>query len=174
MCVVGCAGDKQPAETAADKPPLAPPPVPVGGASVPIEARSESKLSGTARFEPTDDGLRVVVTLVDAPPGEHGVHIHEVGDCSAADASSAGDHYNPEGHAHGRPPDQRHIGDFGNMIVTEDGNGSLEIVVPGASLEPEAPMSFLGRSIVVHAKADDGSQPSGNSGARIGCGVIET
>jgi superoxide dismutase, Cu-Zn family len=172
LAIAGCSSDKPPAETAADKQPA--PLVPAGTALVTIEARSESKLSGTARFEPTADGLRVVVHIVDAAPGEHGVHIHEVGDCSAADGSSAGAHYNPEGHDHGRPPDVRHIGDFGNMIVNEDGAGDLEILVPGASLDPTAPGSFLGRSIVVHAQPDDGSQPSGNSGARIGCGVIES
>jgi superoxide dismutase, Cu-Zn family len=170
VLAAGCATDKQPAESAASPPP--PPPVPTGGAIVELAARSESSLAGTARFEPTDDGLRVVVTVTAAPPGEHGVHIHQVGDCSAPDGSSAGDHFNPDEHEHGRPPAVRHLGDFGNLLVADDGSGSLEIVVPGANLDPEDPHSFLGRSIVVHAQADDGSQPTGNSGARIGCGVI--
>lgn len=168
---VGCASEKRPAEdaeTTAEKPP-----VPAGGTIIEIAPRSDSKLSGTARFEPTDDGLRIVVRIVDAPPGEHGVHIHEIGNCSAPDASSAGEHYNPDEHEHGRPPATRHIGDFGNLLVADDGTGTLDIAVPGANLEPEDAHSFLGRAIVVHADPDDGSQPSGNSGARIGCGVVE-
>jgi Cu-Zn family superoxide dismutase len=171
LAAAGCASDKQPAESAAnspDSPDPAPPPVPAGGAIVQIAARSESDLSGTARFEPLDDGLRIVVQVVDAPPGEHGVHIHEVGDCSAPDGSSAGEHFNPDGHEHGLPPQERHVGDFGNMIVDEDGIGNMEVLVPDGKLD-----TFLGRSIVVHASRDDGSQPSGNAGARIGCGVIQ-
>lgn len=173
LSAAGCASDKQPAESAtSEPPPAARETVPAGGAIVEIAPRSESALSGTARFEPLDDGLRVVVRVQGAPPGEHGVHIHQVGDCSAPDGSSAGDHFNPEGHDHGRPPEVRHMGDFGNLLVNGDGVGTLEILVPGGSLEPDNPHSFAGRSIIVHAQPDDGSQPSGNSGARIGCGVI--
>lgn len=168
---LGCASDKREAD--APKPAETAPPVPAGGTIIEIAPRSEAKLSGTARFEPVDEGLRVVVRIVDAPPGEHGVHIHEIGNCTAPDASSAGEHYNPENHEHGRPPATRHLGDFGNLTVAEDGTGTLEIVVPGATLDPADARSFLGRSIVVHANPDDGSQPSGNSGPRIGCGVIE-
>jgi Cu-Zn family superoxide dismutase len=171
MLAVGCVSEKRPAETAEPAP--TPPPVPEGGTIIEIAPRSESKLSGTARFEPQGDGLRVVVRVVDAPPGEHGVHIHEVGNCTAPDASSAGEHYNPDSHDLGRPPATRHLGDFGNLTVAEDGTGTLEIVVPGANLEPDNSHSFLGRAIIVHAQPDDGSQPSGNSGPRIGCGVIE-
>lgn len=171
VLAAGCASEKRPAETA--EPAATPPPVPEGGTIIEIAPRSESKLSGTARFEPVDDGLRVVVRVVDAPPGDHGVHIHEVGNCTAPDASSAGEHYNPDSHEHGRPPATRHLGDFGNLTVADDGTGTLEIVVPGASLDADSSHSFLGRAIIVHAQPDDGSQPSGNSGARIGCGVIE-
>lgn len=168
----GCSKETHPAESAKSEAGTTPP-VPAGGTIIEIVPRSSSSLSGTARFEPVDDGLRVVVQVVDAPPGEHGVHIHEVGNCTAEDASSAGEHYNPDGHDHGRPPDVRHLGDFGNLTVADDGTGKLEIVVQGATLEPDHPHSFLGRSIIVHAAADDGSQPSGNAGGRIGCGVIE-
>jgi len=166
----GCSKDKPPAESPGETPA---PPVPQGGTIIEIAPRSDAKLTGTASFDPVDEGLRVVVRVVDAPPGEHGVHIHQVGDCSAPDASSAGEHFNPDENQHGRPPGTRHLGDFGNMAVAEDGTGSLETVVLGANLEPDNAHSFLGRAIVVHASPDDGSQPSGNSGARIGCGVIE-
>jgi Cu-Zn family superoxide dismutase len=100
-------------------------------------------------------------------------HVHETGDCSAPDGASAGGHFNPEGHAHGVPPAQeRHLGDLGNIEVGADGTGSTEIVVMGANLEPSDPDSFLNRAIIVHEKRDDGGQPTGNAGGRIGCGVI--
>lgn len=140
---------------------------------VPLLARSGSKLSGSARFVPVEGGVKVTLQVKDTPPGSHGAHIHQNADCSADDASSAGDHFNPQGHDHGRPGDaQRHLGDLGNLEVAADGTGSLEITIEGASLEIDDPNSFLGRSVIVHAKADDGGQPSGNAGGRIGCGAI--
>ena len=108
-----------------------------------------------------------------ASPGPKGAHIHENGDCSAPDASSAGDHFNPGGHPHARPPDApRHLGDLGNIDIADDGAGELEIVAAGANLKPGDPNSFLDRAVVIHGKEDEGSQPSGNAGPRIGCGVI--
>lgn len=140
-----------------------------------IAARSGSDLSGDAYFEPASGGVQVSVRIAGAPPGRHGLHIHQVADCSAEDASSAGAHFNPEGHDHGRPGDpKRHLGDLGNITIAEDGSGTLEILVEGANLEPDSPHSFLGRGIIVHAQEDDGSQPSGNAGGRIGCGEIHS
>jgi Cu-Zn family superoxide dismutase len=141
---------------------------------VAIQARSGAALTGTARLEETPDGVKVTLKLGNAPPGLHGAHIHEKGDCSAADGTSAGDHFNPAGHDHGRPPDEkRHLGDLGNIGVDQSGVGLLEIVVAGANLKPDDPNSYLGRAVIVHAKKDDGSQPSGNAGARIGCAEIK-
>lgn len=140
---------------------------------IPVAAKSGSSLSGTASFTEVDDGVRVVLDVTGVTPGLHAVHIHEKGDCSAPDATSAGDHYNPEGHPHGLPgTEPRHIGDFGNMEVREDGTGRLEVVAPRANLKPDDPHSFVGRSIIVHAKPDTGEQPSGAAGERIGCGEI--
>ena len=141
---------------------------------VPLAARSGSSLRGKATFaELEGGGVRVVVDVADVSPGKHAVHVHEKGDCSAPDATSAGDHFNPEGHPHGLPGrEPRHLGDFGNMDVKEDGTGHLEAVAPHANLRPGDALSFLERSIVVHAKPDDGSQPSGAAGGRIGCGEI--
>ena len=145
-----------------------------GGLEVTIESRSGSQLTGTATFAEEGDGVKVSVRIGNAPPGLKGLHIHEKGDCSAQDASSAGDHFNPGGHPHARPPDEpRHLGDLGNIGVSPEGVGQLEIVVKGANLKPGDPNSFLDRSIVVHGKKDDGGQPTGNSGPRIGCGVIK-
>ncbi|MFQ5457052.1 MAG: superoxide dismutase family protein [Myxococcota bacterium] len=151
------------------------PPEAAGGASAraKIEARSGSGLSGTASFEESDAGVRVVVKVSGASPGEHGVHIHAVGDCSAEDAKSAGGHFNPAGTAHGAPgAGPHHAGDFGNIMIGEDGTGTLEITSSEITLGAGA-NSIAGRAIIVHGGADDlASQPSGAAGPRIGCGVI--
>ena len=140
---------------------------------VPLAAKSDSKLSGTATFTEVDGGVKVQVKVAGAPPGKIATHVHEKGDCSAPDASSAGGHFNPAGLPHALPPtEERHLGDLGNIDIAEDGTGSTEIVVKGATLKEGEPTSFLGRAIIVHAKQDDGGQPVGNAGGRIGCGVI--
>ena len=144
-------------------------------ASADIEGRSGSKLTGRATFTPAvGGGVRVVVDLSGAPPGLHGLHLHQNGDCSAADAASAGDHFNPMGHQHGAPgAAEHHAGDFGNIEVGPDGTGHLEITVVDLTLD-SGPNSVLGHAIVVHADRDDlKTQPSGKSGARIGCGVVQ-
>lgn len=138
-----------------------------------IEARSGSSLRGTATFTETEEGVRVVVEVSGAPPGDHAVHVHEHGDCSAPDGSSAGSHFNPEHHEHGGPHTAvRHPGDFGNLTVGADSTGRLELVTKDLTVG-ESPVSVVGLSIIVHEKADDFSQPVGNAGGRIGCGVIE-
>jgi Cu-Zn family superoxide dismutase len=193
---VGCGGSA-PAAEAPPEPPPAPAPeapaatgeaAPGGGESAPapeakpeggpleitIEPRSDSSLTGTATFSEEGDGVKVVLKVGNAPPGLKGAHIHEKGDCSAKDGTSAGDHFNPDGHKHARPPDEpRHLGDLGNIGITPEGVGVLEIVVKGANLKPGDPKSFLDRSVIIHAKKDDGGQPTGNAGPRIGCGVIK-
>lgn len=139
-----------------------------------IEARSGSKLSGSVKLEPVDGGVKVTLMVEGAPPGQHAAHFHEKADCSAPDAKSAGDHYNPGGHKHGLPPaEERHLGDLGNLEVDKSGKGQLEIVIKGANLTPGDKMSLLDRGIVVHEKKDDGGQPTGNAGGRIGCGEIK-
>ena len=139
-----------------------------------LEPRSGSSTSGTARFTPESNGLRVHVEVQGATPGEHGVHIHEKGDCSDPKATSAGGHFNPNmGAHHGGPDtDPRHGGDLGNMTVDASGNGTLDVVVPGLTVSG-GDNGVVGRSIVVHEKADDlKSQPSGNAGGRLAVGVI--
>ncbi|WP_437306127.1 superoxide dismutase family protein [Sorangium sp. So ce388] len=142
---------------------------------VPIEARTNSKLKGSATFTEVDGGVKVNVQVSGAPKGKVAVHVHETGDCSAPDAKSAGAHYNPENHPHGLPDaSARHLGDLGNIEVKADGTGTHEIVAKGANLKQGAPNTFLGRAIIVHEKQDDGGQPAGNAGGRIGCGVIQS
>ncbi len=144
-----------------------------GFASATLQPRSGSSLSGNATFTETKDGVLVEVTVAGIEPGPHAVHVHETGDCSADDASSAGGHFNPEGHDHGAPTAvAAHAGDLGNVWVGEDGRGRLALVTRDLTVAP-GPHSVVGRAIIVHAVADDMvSQPAGAAGARIGCGVI--
>lgn len=133
-----------------------------------------SEVSGTVHFAQTDEGVRVsaVITGLD-PDSVHGFHIHEKGDCSAPDASSAGGHYAPRRHAHGLPTAAtRHAGDMGNLVVDGDGNVAFDRTFDTFSIQgDEAPI--VGRAVIVHAQEDDGSQPTGNAGPRLACGVIE-
>ncbi len=141
--------------------------------TVPIEAKSGSKLYGFASFTEVDGGVKVSIGIEGVSPGEHGAHVHEKGDCSSPDGKSAGGHFNPASHDHALPATAvRHLGDLGNIKIAADGTGTLEIVVPGANLLAKDPSSYLGRAIVIHAQRDDGGQPVGNAGDRIGCGVI--
>lgn len=141
---------------------------------VTIEPKSGSKLSGKATLSEVEGGVKVVLSVEGVTPGgDHGAHVHEKGDCSAPDGASAGGHFNPQGNDHALPTvAKRHLGDLGNLKIGKDGKGSLEITIPGANLKAGDPNSFSGKSIVVHAKKDDGGQPTGNAGGRIGCGVI--
>ena len=133
-----------------------------------------NEASGTVRFEQTGEGLVVQVDLTGLPPSsQHGFHVHETGDCSAPDASSAGDHYNPEGHAHALPNGEaRHAGDMGNVEADENGEVHHRMVIDTMSVDGEQP-SVVGRAVIVHANPDDGGQPTGNAGARIACGVVQ-
>lgn len=141
--------------------------------TVDIAAKSGSKVSGKVTVTEEAAGVRLVITLEGATPGDHGAHVHEKPDCGAPDGKSAGDHYNPDKHQHGLPDArERHIGDLGNIQVGKDGKGSLELSIAGANLTPDDPHSFLGRSLIIHEKKDDGGQPAGNAGSRIGCAVI--
>ncbi len=165
---LACAGGEE-----AVKETPAPPEMPAARATASIEARSGSALSGTADFEMHDGQLMITVDLKDAPPGPHAVHIHENGDCSAEDASSAGPHFNPGGHRHGSPDaPEHHAGDLGNINIGEDGTGALMVHSSELTVAGD-PAGVLGRAIIVHEKADDFvTDPTGAAGGRIGCGVI--
>lgn len=143
-------------------------------ATAAIEARSGSEVAGVVDFISLSDGkTRVVMSFTGLSAGPHGVHLHEVGDCSAVDASSAGAHWNPMSHLHGGPgTPERHAGDLGNAIAGTDGKAIA--IVETADFTVGGENSVVGKAVVVHANADDmTSQPSGNSGGRIGCGVIQ-
>jgi superoxide dismutase, Cu-Zn family len=127
---------------------------------------------GIVTFTKVKGGLRVIVEMKNLSPGKHGIHIHEFGDCSALDASSAGGHFNPDKEPHAGPIDEmRHEGDLGNIVADENGNAHLDFVDTKLSLKGK--YSIIGKSIIVHKGEDDlKTQPSGNSGPRIACGVI--
>jgi len=160
-------------EKAAPPPAEAPKPEP-RMLQVKLEAKSGSKLSGSAMLMEVEGGVKVTLSVEGVtPPGDRGAHVHEKGDCSSPDGKSAGGHFNPGSHDHALPTTPtRHLGDLGNLTIGKDGKGSLEITIPGANLKAGDPNSFAGKAIIVHAKKDDGGQPTGNSGDRIGCGVI--
>ena len=138
-----------------------------------IVAASGSTVAGTVTFAQMAAGVEVHVVLEGLPPGEHGLHVHEKGDCSGNDGLAAGDHFNPGNAPHGgREAGVRHAGDLGN--VTADATGRVDVTFTDTHIALSGATSVLGRAIVVHADPDDGmSQPAGNSGARIACGVIE-
>ena len=138
-----------------------------------LQARSGSAVSGTVSFTQSGDRLLVEARVAGLTPGEHGFHVHESGDCSAADASSAKGHFNPAAKAHGHHAgSEHHAGDLPNLVADAAGNAVFRAEVSGLSLN-DGPTGIVGRSIVIHADPDDyKSQPAGNSGKRIACGTI--
>ena len=132
-----------------------------------------NKVSGAVTFMPVGDGVRVHAEITGLTPGKHGFHVHEFGDCSAANATSAGGHFNPTNQPHAGPDAaQRHVGDMGNINADASGKATLDYVDHHMSLSNEQ-TSVIGRAVIVHAKPDDlKSQPSGDAGARVACGVI--
>jgi superoxide dismutase, Cu-Zn family len=132
-----------------------------------------NKVGGTVTFAEAPGGVQVHAEITGLSPGKHGFHVHEFGDCSAADASSAGGHFNPTNKPHGGPDAaERHVGDMGNVEAGASGKAKLDYADHQMSLTNEL-TSVIGRSVIVHAKADDlKSQPTGDSGARVACGVI--
>ena len=132
------------------------------------------KVRGQVTFTEETEGVRVTANIEGLTPGKHGFHIHEKGDCSAADFTSAGGHFNPMSSKHGSPTDpEKHVGDFGNLEANEQGVARFERVFGWLSFK--GTNSILNKAVIVHEKADDlQTQPSGNAGARLACGVIQT
>ncbi len=124
--------------------------------------------------EETGARIRGEITGLE-PNGEHGFHVHQTGDCSAPDAGSAGEHLNPGSQPHGNPSTgAHHAGDMLNLRANGEGTAAIDVVLASLTVGGGAPTDVIGKAVIVHAAADDySSQPAGNSGARIACGVIE-
>jgi superoxide dismutase, Cu-Zn family len=137
-----------------------------------LHPASGSQVMGTVTFTNMSDGVQVVADVTGLTPGKHGFHIHEFGDCSAPDGASAGGHFNPTHKSHGAPDAaERHAGDLGNLEADAAGKAHLEWKDKMLKLSGEN--SVLGLAVIVHAKEDDlKSQPVGNAGGRLACGVI--
>jgi Cu-Zn family superoxide dismutase len=138
------------------------------------ELQSPAGVVGTLVFRETAEGLAVDGTISGLTPGAHGFHVHEKGECTAPTFDSAGEHFNPTSAPHAAPTaEAHHLGDLGNIDADESGKAEVHAVADDLSLELFAQNSILGRAIVVHAKADDlQTQPGGDAGDRIACGVI--
>jgi len=131
-----------------------------------------SNVSGTVTFAKGTDGIQVVADVTGLTPGKHGFHVHEFGDCSAPDGNSAGGHFNPTHKQHGAPDAaDRHAGDLGN--IQADASGKAHLDWKDKVMKLSGPDSIVGHSVIVHVKEDDlKTQPTGNSGGRLACGVI--
>ena len=127
---------------------------------------------GWVTFEVVEKGVRVVAEITGLTPGKHGFHIHEFGDCSSDDGSAAGGHFNPTAMPHSMPmSDKRHVGDLGNILADKDGRATLDYIDPMLTLEGAT--SILGRGVIAHEKEDDlTTQPTGDAGGRLACGVV--
>ena len=135
-----------------------------------LHSVGDSEVSGTINFGRTESGTKIVVQVTGLSKGNHGFHIHQYGDCSAPDGSSAGGHFNPDNMEHNsKDAENRHVGDMGNLTSEgKDQTTTLSYVDNNIFLE-----EVIGRGIIIHAGEDDfTSQPSGDAGARIACGVI--
>ena len=144
-------------------------------ATVNLASASASLVSGKLTAMPMGDGVHLRGEIGGlAPNSTHAIHIHEKGDCSAADASSAGGHFNPSASVHGKvDAGAHHGGDMDNLVANADGVARVDAHASGVTLGGGAANDVAGRAVVVHAAADDyRSQPAGNAGARLACGVI--
>ena len=145
-------------------------------ANAQLQPTKGNKTFGEATFEQVGDKVRVVVFVQGLKPGqEHGMHIHEVGDCSSGDGMSTKGHFNPFGKPHGHSGSaERHAGDLPALKANKEGRANVQIDLDIITVTA-GPASVIGRGLIVHADADDyKTQPTGNAGARIACGVIRS
>lgn len=155
------------------------------GLAVPAAAQDEGRSTfinaqgkevGTLAVEHIASGTMFLLKLHDLPPGVHGMHIHSIGKCTPPAFDSAGPHWNPAGHQHGKEnPKGKHAGDLDNITIPADGKLELQIDMPGISLRGDGGLlDEDGASIVIHANPDDyKTDPAGNAGARIACAPIQ-
>jgi Cu-Zn family superoxide dismutase len=146
-------------------------------ALVALAPTKDSKVSGTLTLTAEQGGVSIVGMVGNLEPGsKHGFHVHDKGDCSAPDGSSAGGHFNPTSMEHGDPTKagaMHHLGDMMNIEADASGTAQVKVTIPNATLHDGGPNDLIGKGVIVHAAPDDyTTQPSGNSGARLACGRI--
>lgn len=139
-----------------------------------LEPTTGNTARGTVTFTQDGDEVRVRATVSGLKPGaEHGFHVHEKGDCSSGDGMSAGGHYNPTGQPHGPQRSAHHAGDMPSLKADAYGNANVTFELKGVAIG-SGPADLVGRGLIVHRDPDDyTTQPTGNSGARIACAVIQ-
>lgn len=141
-----------------------------------LSPASGSNVTGKIHFKQMGDSIKLTLDAKNIAPGKHALHLHEKGDCSAADASSAGGHWNPTNTKHGKRGGKGafHKGDIDNFVANKDSTAHFEMTVGGWTIGGDKKSNILGKSVIIHAGADDfTSQPSGAAGKRIACGIIE-
>ena len=140
-----------------------------------LQSKSDSKVTGKAVFHEANGKVTLDVMLEGAEPGQHAVHLHEKGDCSAPDGASAGGHWNPTNENHGKwGTAPFHRGDIGVVEVGADGKGKLTLSTDLWTIGGAPETDVIGKAVIVHAKTDDfTTQPTGNAGGRVACGVVE-
>ena len=146
---------------------------PSPAATARLEPTKGNTANGTVKFEQKGDKVVVAARVAGLTPGQHGFHIHEKGDCSSGDGMSAGGHFNPRGKPHAMPstPD-RHAGDLPMLVADGNGNAELRVELDVITIGG-GDTDIVGRGLIVHKDPDDfRTQPTGNSGARVACGVI--
>jgi Cu-Zn family superoxide dismutase len=161
LALTAC-GDDEPADETSDK-----------SASAALAPTTGNSATGTATFSPVGTQIKLNVSIANAPPGVHGFHIHQMPACGA-DGMDAGGHWDPTTMMHGAwTAGAHHLGDVGNITADASGNGTLELTTDAWSIGTGATNDVVGHSVVLHASADDfATQPTGNAGGRIACGVI--
>ena len=162
------------AETGGTSP--APAAAPAATATAALQPTEGNQTAGELRFAVVDGRIEVTGTVTGLPgDGNHGFHVHETGDCSAPDASSAGDHFNPGSTEHGRVGQgEHHAGDSDNIAAGNDGTAQVQGWLEGATIGDGAATDIVGKGVIVHKDADDyATQPTGNAGDRLACGVIQ-
>jgi Cu-Zn family superoxide dismutase len=140
-----------------------------------IQSKSDSHVTGMAAFGEANGKVTLTISIEGAEPGPHAVHLHEKGDCTAPDGASAGGHWNPTHENHGKwGTAPFHRGDIGVIEVGADGKGTLTLTTDLWTIGSGTETDVIGKAVIVHAKADDfTTQPTGNAGGRIACGVVE-
>ena len=146
-----------------------------GSAEVQLKPLGDGQVQGVLQLSPADEGGVRIAGQFSGLGAEvrHGIHIHEGNRCAGPDGASAGPHFNPHGGSHGDPTEAgAHLGDLGNLVSDAQGVARIDIVRRGLSIE-DGDAAILGRTVIVHAKADDlHTQPAGDSGPRVACGVV--